>query len=57
MRATRPVVTVSHDYEEAGKSDIMQQVMMSPEDRQNAAKTLRDRYYGTDAPDVRDARS
>ncbi len=54
-RAIQPVTIKTRDFSEAERADIIQQVKMSPEERQEAARILRERYYGTDTPDVRDA--
>jgi hypothetical protein len=49
------VVHKSHSFDEAREWDIQQQLEMTPEERQRVARTLRDRAYGADAPDVREA--
>jgi hypothetical protein len=41
------------NYGEARKWDVLQQVMMSPEDRQQIAKELRRRFYGNRNPNIR----
>jgi hypothetical protein len=42
-------------FAEAWDWDIQQQAEMTPDERRAVAKALRDRYYGTNCPDVRDA--
>ena len=42
-------------FAEADRWDKEQQWKMTPDERLAAAKELRDRAYGTDAPDVREA--
>ena len=42
------------DFREAEEWDILQEVRMTPDERQEAAKELVKRVYGTDAPDVRE---
>ena len=45
----------SKNFEQAEEWDILQHVRMTSEQRQEAAKQLRDRVYGKRAPDVRKA--
>jgi hypothetical protein len=45
----------SKNHKEAEQWEILQHVRMTPEQRQEAAAQLRDRVYGKDAPDVREA--
>ncbi len=47
------IVHKSMSFEEAREWDIEQAISMSPEERLAAAKVLRDRFYPSDAPDVR----
>jgi hypothetical protein len=49
------VVHVARSFDEARAADIEQHLALSPEERQRAAKELRDRVFGTDRPDVREA--
>ena len=49
------IVHKARSFEEAWKWEIAQYREMTPEQRQAVAKTLRDRFYGTDCPDVREA--
>lgn len=48
------IVHISRSFEEAEEWDILQSIMMTPEERLEAAKELRDRVYGKDRPDVRE---
>lgn len=50
----RPIVHIAKSFQEADAWDITQHIQMTPEERQEVAKQLRDRYYGKHAPDVRD---
>ena len=45
----------SRNFKEAEDWDILQHVRMTSAQRQEAARQLRDRVYGKDAPDVREA--
>ena len=45
----------SKDFKEAEKWDIEQQLCMTPEERQDAAKELRERVYGKNTVDVKDS--
>lgn len=47
------VVHIAKNRKEARRWDIRQALEMSHEERQQAARTLRQRVYGTDTPDVR----
>jgi hypothetical protein len=49
------IVHVARDFREARAWDIEQHLAMTPEQRQRAAKELRDRVYGANCPDVREA--
>ncbi|MDI7268995.1 MAG: hypothetical protein QME96_13485 [Myxococcota bacterium] len=49
------IVHVADGFEQARAWDIEQHVSMTPEERRQAAKELRDRVYGTDRPDVRES--
>jgi cytochrome c len=50
----KPIVHKATSFQDADAWDIAQHIQMTPEERQNAAKKLRDRCYGKNAPDVRD---
>ena len=47
------VVHKARNFKEAQKWDIMQMIKMTPDERQKAARALKDRYYGRNRPDVR----
>ena len=49
------IANKAHGHEEAQRWDAEQYARMTPDERRRVAKTLRDRVYGTDCPDVRDA--
>jgi len=48
------IVHKSRDFGEAELWDIKQQVSLSPEERQKAAKELKARVFGNQTKDVRD---
>ncbi len=50
----KPIVHKATSFQDADAWDIAQHIQMTPEERQKAAKELRDRCYGKNAPDVRD---
>ena len=50
----KPIVHKANSFQDADAWDIAQHIQMTPEERQKAAKELRDRCYGKNAPDVRD---
>lgn len=45
----------AHSFAEAEQWNLRQQWAMTPDERLEIAKTLRDRVYGSDAPDVRES--
>lgn len=47
------VAKKSYDFADAERWDVQQQVRMTPENRQEAAKKLRERVYGKNPVDVR----
>jgi hypothetical protein len=49
------VVHVAHGFRQAREWEILQEIAMTPGQRQRAAKALKERVYGHDAPDVREA--
>jgi hypothetical protein len=49
------VVNKSKNPREAEDWDIQQQISMSPEERQKAARILKERVYGKDNPDIKEA--
>jgi len=48
------VVHKAKDFTEADRWDVHQQKVMTVEERQAAAKELKERAYGKDRPDVRE---
>ena len=48
------IVKISKSFKEAEEWDIEQQINMTPQERQRAAKELKERVYGKDVKDVRD---
>jgi hypothetical protein len=55
MKTMKRIVHKSHSYTEAECWDIKQQVSLSPEERQKAAKELRIRVFGKATKDVRES--
>ncbi|MGB3968128.1 MAG: hypothetical protein WBO45_15435 [Planctomycetota bacterium] len=49
------VANVAHSFEEAERWDREQMWAMTPEERYEIARILRERFYGSNAPDVREA--
>jgi hypothetical protein len=49
------IVHKAKSFQEAEAWDIAQHIQMTPEQRQKAAKQLRDGFYGKNVPDVRDS--
>lgn len=49
------VVNKSKNAREAENWDIQQQIAMSPEERQEAARLLKERVYGNHNPNVKEA--
>ena len=49
------IVRKSRGSEQADRWDVEQQTSMTPEQRQEVARELRERAYGKDVPDVREA--
>lgn len=47
------VVHVAKNHKEADQWDILQQILMTPQQRQQIAKELKKRFYGTKVVDVR----
>jgi hypothetical protein len=45
----------ARSFGEAEQWDRKQQWAMTPDERHEVAKVLRDRFFGRDAPDVREA--
>jgi len=50
----RREATESRSFEEADRRDQAQQLAMPPDERLAIARSLRERFFGTDVPDVRE---
>lgn len=48
------VVHIARNHQEAHRWDIEQHVSMTPQERLQVARTLKDRAYPSDAKDVRE---
>ncbi|MBC8382383.1 MAG: hypothetical protein H8E22_00915 [Candidatus Cloacimonetes bacterium] len=48
------IVHKTHSFKDAEKWDIQQQINMTPQQRMEAAKELKDRVYGKTTIDVRE---
>jgi len=46
---------LAHSFEEAERWSLQQMWAMTPDERLEIARVLRERVYGTDAPDVRES--
>jgi hypothetical protein len=49
------IVVKLNSFKEAEEADILQQLSLTPEERQSIAKTLKIRVYGENPPDIRDS--
>ena len=49
-------VHISRSFREAEEWDILQHILMTPEERQKVAAELRRRVYGEHTPDIRETR-
>jgi len=47
------ILNKAKNNKEAEKWDILQQIIMSPDERMNVAKELKKKFYGNNPPDVR----
>ncbi|MGC8654498.1 MAG: hypothetical protein ACP5US_10970 [Candidatus Kryptoniota bacterium] len=50
------VVNKTRSHKDAVQWDLLQQLEMTPSQRQEIARELKQRFYGTDNPDVRESR-
>lgn len=50
----KAVFKKSHDFSEAEEWDIQQQLDMTPYERQEISRILKERVYGKDVPDIRE---
>lgn len=48
------IVHKSHNFNDAEKWDIQQQINMTPQQRMDAAKKIRERVYGKNSIDIRE---
>ena len=48
------IVFKTKDFKEAEEHDIKQNISMTPAERQEAAKKIREKVYGKENPDVRE---
>ncbi len=49
------IINISKNAKEAAQWDIEQQISMTSAERQEAARILKERVFGKNAPDVREA--
>jgi len=49
------IIHVSRGFQQAREWEILQELSMTPGQRQRVAKALKERFYGKKAPDVREA--
>lgn len=54
MEESARAVRIFKSYEEQEKWDIQYYISLSPEERQSIARELRERYFGTNRPRIRD---
>jgi hypothetical protein len=50
------VVNKARNFREAGEWDVTQQVNLTPEQRQEISRALKERFYGRNNVDVRERR-
>jgi hypothetical protein len=55
IREIKPVVHKSSNFKHAEEWDISQHIQMTPEERQEAAKKLKERVFGKNPPEVKDS--
>jgi ribosomal protein L17 len=55
MYGMERMINKAKNNKEAEKRDIIQQIKMTPEQRQKIAKELKRRFYGNNTPDVRES--
>jgi hypothetical protein len=55
MKVMKRIIHKSQSFTEAESWDITQQVSLSPEERQKAAKELKTRVFGKTTKDVRES--
>jgi hypothetical protein len=47
------IIHVAHGFDEAREWEILQEISMTPRQRQRVARALKWRFYDRNAPDVR----
>lgn len=50
------IVNIADGFKEAEEYDIMQQLQMKPQERINAAKKLKNHFYGSKNKDIKESR-
>jgi len=55
LHVMKRILNISKNARQAAEWDIQQHISMTPEERQEAARILKERVYGKDCPDVREA--
>ncbi len=50
----RKIIHIARSFKEAEEWDILQQIQMTPEERQKIALKLKRRLYGPETPDIRE---
>ncbi len=53
VRSMKMVINIAKNFAEAAQWDIEQQINMTPNERMEILKVLKDRFYGPEAKDVR----
>jgi hypothetical protein len=53
----RRVIHVAKGFHDAREWEILQELSMTPAQRQRVAKALKERFYGKNPPDVRETHS
>ncbi len=48
------IINIFNDFKDAEKNNIFEEIAMTPEERLEAARILRERVYGSNVPDIRD---
>lgn len=56
MITVERVFNKAKNYDEALKWDILQQINMTPEQRQKVARELKRKFYGDNIPDIKGSR-
>lgn len=56
MITVERVFNKAKNHDEALKWDILQQINMTPEQRQKVARELKRKFYGDNIPDIKESR-